>query len=72
MLEYKGFKISGSSTPTYMEGCQLYGSVCKPGRAGSIIEVARIEGKVFKIMKEAEANGLKMARDWVDRKCLEV
>jgi hypothetical protein len=23
MLEYKGFKISGSSTPMYMEGCEV-------------------------------------------------
>ena len=22
MLEYKGFKISGTSTPIYMEGCE--------------------------------------------------
>jgi len=29
MLEYKGFKISGSSTPMYMEGCESLGSVCK-------------------------------------------
>jgi hypothetical protein len=32
MLEYKGFKISGTSTPTYMEGCESRGSVCEPGR----------------------------------------
>lgn len=42
MLEYKGFKISGSSTPMYMEG------------------------KIFKTMKEAEAHGLELAREWVD------
>ena len=32
MLEYKGFKISGTSTPMYMEGCEFLGSVCKPSR----------------------------------------
>jgi hypothetical protein len=32
-----------------------------------LIEVARIEGKIFKTMKEAEAHGLKLAREWVDR-----
>jgi hypothetical protein len=42
--------------------------VYRNGRAGSIIEVARIEGKIFKTMKEAEAHGLELARDWVDRK----
>ena len=67
MLEYKGFKISGTSTPIYMEGCESRGSVCKPARAGSVIEVARIEGKIFKTMKEAEAHGLGLAREWVGR-----
>jgi hypothetical protein len=66
MLEYKGFKIYGSSTPMYMEGCESLGSVCKPGRNGSVTEVARIEGKIFKTMKEADALGLKLSREWVD------
>ena len=57
MLQYKGFKISGSSTPMYMKGCESLGSVGKPGRSGSVIGVARIEGKIFNTMKEAEANG---------------
>ena len=69
MLEYKGYKISGSSTPMYMEGCESLGSVCKPGRNGSVIEVARIEGKIFNTMKEAEAHGLELAREWVDKRC---
>jgi hypothetical protein len=72
MLEYKGYKISGESRPMYLEGCESRGSVCKPGRNGSVLEVARIEGKIFKTMKEAEAHGLELARDWVDKKCSEV
>ena len=72
MLEYKGFKISGYSIPTYMEGCESRGSVCKPGRGSSIIEVARIEGKVFKTMKEAEEHGLVLAHEWVDKRCSEL
>jgi hypothetical protein len=66
MLEYKGFKISGTSTPMYMEGCESRGSVFKPARAGSIIEVARVDGKIFKTMREAESHGLDLAREWVD------
>ena len=62
MLEYKGYKISGESIPMYMEGCESRGSVC---------EVGRIEGKIFNTMKEADAYGLELAREWVDRKCLE-
>jgi hypothetical protein len=68
MLEYKGYKISGESIPMYMEGCESRGSVCKPGRGSSIIEVARIEGKIFNTMKEAEAHGLVLARECVDKR----
>ena len=71
MLEYKGYKISGTSTPIYMEGCELRGSVFKPARAGSIIELARIEGKIFKTIKEAEAHGLELAKEWVDKRWAE-
>jgi hypothetical protein len=42
------------------------GTVYRNGRAGSIIEVARIDGKIFKTMKEAEAHGLELAREWID------
>jgi hypothetical protein len=71
MLEYKGYKISGTSTPIYMEGCESRGSVFKPARAGSIIELARIEGKIFKTIKEAEAHGLELAKEWVDKRWAE-
>ena len=71
MLEYKGYKISGTSTPIYMEGCESRGSVFKLARAGSIIELARIEGKIFKTMKEAEAHGLELAKEWVDKRSAE-
>ena len=70
MLEYKGYKISGNSTPIYMEGCESRGSVFKPARTASVIEVARIEGQIFKTMKEAEAHGLELAIEWVDSKVL--
>ena len=68
MLQYKGYMISGCSIPMYMKGCQSRGSVCKVGRAGSVIELQRIDGTLFKTTKEAEAHGLELAREWVDRK----
>jgi len=51
----------------YMAGCESLGTVSRNGRAGSINEVARINGKIFKTMKEAEAHGLELAKGWVDR-----
>ena len=72
MIEYKGYKIAGESIPMYMPGCESLGIVYRNGRAISIIQVARIKGKVFPTMTEAEAHGLELAREWVDKKCLEI
>jgi hypothetical protein len=58
--------------PMYMQGCESLGTVYRDGRGGSIVEVARIEGKIFKTMKEAEAHGLELAKGWVDKKSPEV
>jgi hypothetical protein len=63
MLEYKGFKISGTSTPMYMEGCESRGSVFNPPEPVQSSN-SRIEGKIFKTMKKAEEHGLVLARDW--------
>jgi hypothetical protein len=49
-------------------GLSPRGSVCMAGRAGSVVELQRIDGKMFKTTKEAEAHGLELARDWVDQK----
>jgi hypothetical protein len=72
MLEYKGYKIDGQSIPMYMDGCESLGTVYIDGRLGSIFEVARIKGKIFKTMEEAEAHGLELAREWVDKRCSEL
>jgi hypothetical protein len=56
MLEYNGYKTDGD--PSRCNG------------RGIIIEVARVEGKIFQTMNETEQYGLELARRWVDRKCL--
>jgi hypothetical protein len=70
VIQYKGFKIGGSSNPISMSGCESLGTVYRNGRTGSMIEVARIKGKIFETMKEAEDHGLELAREWVDLKWL--
>jgi hypothetical protein len=35
---------------------------------GSIVQVAWIEGKIFNTMREAEAHGLDLAKEWVDKR----
>jgi hypothetical protein len=71
VILYKGYKISGESSPSYMEGCHSLGAVYRSRRAGSLVEIARIEGKIFKTMKEAEAHGLELAKEWVDKRWAE-
>ena len=70
MIHYKGYKIDGESIPMFMSGCESLGIVYLNGRLGSIFEVVRIKGKIFDTIEEAEAHGLELARQWVDRKCL--
>ena len=72
VILYKGYKISGESSPSYMGGCHSLGTVYRNGLAGSIVEIARIEGKIFKTMTEAEAHGLELAKEWVDKRLAEL
>ena len=72
VILYKGYKISGESSPSYTKGCHSFGTVYGNGPGGSIIEVARLEGKIFPTMKEAEEHGLELAKKWVDRRRSEV
>ena len=68
VILYKGYKVSGESSPSYREGCHSFGTVYRSGLAGSLVEVARIEGKIFNTMNEAEAHGLELAKQWVDKR----
>jgi hypothetical protein len=67
VILYMGYKISGESSPSYSEGCHSPGTVYRKGPAGSIVQVARIDGKIFKTMQEAEAHGLELAKEcgWI-------
>ena len=48
------------------------GTIYRSGLAGSIVTVARIEGKIFKTIKEAEAHGLELVRQCVDERWAEL
>jgi len=54
---------------TYGHGNNWYarGGVCIVEASGHTIEIERFESReAFKSKEEAEAHGLKLARDWVD------
>jgi hypothetical protein len=67
---YKDFLITSSAVPTFATGFEWYsqGTILRPGRLGSIVEVKRIEGPIFNSKEEAEHHGLKLCKDWIDKR----
>jgi hypothetical protein len=44
------------------------GIILRPGRLGSVVEVKRIEGPVFNSKEKAEEDGLKLCKEWIDKR----
>jgi hypothetical protein len=67
--QYKGFLIDGSAVPTFATGFDWYsqGIVLRPARLSSIV-VKRIQGPIFNSKEEAEEHGLKLCKDWIDKR----
>jgi hypothetical protein len=65
---YKNFLITSSALPTFATGFTWYsqGTVLRPGRFSSIVEVKRIDGPIFNSKEAAEEHGLKLCKDWID------
>jgi hypothetical protein len=70
MERYKGYLISGSALPTFATGFDWYsqGTVLRPGRFSSIVEVQRIKGSIFNSKEAAEEEGFRLCREWVDKR----
>ena len=70
MERYKGFLISGSAVPTFATGFDWYsqGTVLRPGRLSSIIEVKRIQGEIFNSKEAAEEDGFRLCKEWIDKR----
>jgi hypothetical protein len=67
---YKGFLISGSAVPRFATGFDWYsqGTILRPARLGSIVEIKRIQGPIFNSKEAAEENGFKLCKDWIDKR----
>ena len=67
---YKGFLIDGSAVPTFATGFDWYaqGTILRPGRLGSIVEIKRIQGPIFNSKEAAEEHGLQLCKDWIDKR----
>jgi hypothetical protein len=57
---YKGFLIDGSTVPTFATGFDWYaqGTILRPDRLGSVIEIKRIQCPIFNNKEAAEEHGL--------------
>ena len=62
VIQYRGFKVTSSSTPMLMSGGSRLEPLPRTAAQGVMIEIARIERKLFETMKEAEAHGRARAR----------
>jgi hypothetical protein len=67
---YKDFLISGSAVPTFATGFEWYsqGTILRPGRLTSNVEVKRIEGLIFNSKEEAEQHGLELCKNWINKR----
>jgi hypothetical protein len=67
---YTGFLIDGSAVPTFATRFEWYSqeTILRPGRLGSIVEVQRIQGPIFTSKEAAEEHGLKLCREWIDKR----
>ena len=72
VILYKGYKNQWRIESIVYERMPFVWNRLGNGPGGSIIEVARLEGKIFPTMKEAEEHGLELAKKWVDRRRSEV
>ena len=67
---YKDFLITSSAVPTFVTRFEWYaqGIVLRPGSLSSIVEVQRIQGPIFNSKEAAEEHGLKLCKDWIDKR----
>jgi hypothetical protein len=64
--EYRGYIISAWARPESTNGYASVGIVYERGQSGSIIQVQRIEGELFKNKEQAEQHGLELCKEWID------
>ncbi|HEY6367950.1 MAG TPA: hypothetical protein VI585_24490 [Candidatus Binatia bacterium] len=64
--EYKGYIICAWARPELTSGSTSVGIVYTRGQLGSIIQVKRIEGKLFGSKEQAEQDGVELCKEWVD------
>ena len=66
---YKEFLITSSAVPTFATRFEWYsqGTILRPGRLSSVVEIKRIRGPIFNSKEAAEEHGLQLCKDWIDK-----
>ena len=67
VYDYKAHFIGGWARPEAATGCTSVGVVFRRNELGSIIQVKRIEGKLFETKEPAEQHGLELCKEWLDK-----
>jgi hypothetical protein len=65
--EYSGYVVSAWARPELTKGFTSVGIVYKRSQHGAMIQVQRIEGKLFGRREQAEQSGLELCKNWIDR-----
>jgi hypothetical protein len=65
--EYRAYIIDAWARPELTNGYTSIGTVYERSNLGSIIQVQRIEGKLFDSKVQAEQHGVELCKEWVDK-----
>jgi hypothetical protein len=70
MERYKGCLIDGSAVPIFGTGFDWdsKGLIFRAGRVGSAVEIQCIQGPTFGSKEAAEEHGLKLCKEWIDKR----
>jgi hypothetical protein len=66
--DYRNYVIGTWARPELTKGSTSIGVVYKRDKFGSLIQVQRIEGKLFQSKEQAEQHGLQLCKDWIDQR----
>ena len=67
-LRIQGLCHRSVARPELAKGSTSVGVVFKQDKFGSMIQVQRIEGKLFENKKQAEQHGVELCKDWIDKR----
>jgi hypothetical protein len=65
--EYRGYVIGAWARPELTGGSTSIGAVYQRDKFGSMIQVQRIEDKLFESKEQAEQHGIELCKEWIDK-----